>query len=414
MRFPFLHAILFLTIPYIMNAEGGSIMDFNQQTLNKIRGLIVFTVLVLIGVYRFDIIISSFLFILKVLLPLIIGCAIAFILSVPMKSFRKHLFSRFEENPKTKSHKVFARLSAPLSLILALCLVVAIIMVVIGVVLPELTATLSQLAKTLPEQAPAVIRWIQGLFADYPEIVAYINDVNIDWQEVLSSIVNFFSTGATAILGSGINVAMGVVSFFTTFFIAFVFAIYILLQKQTLSRQMRKLLFAYCPKQFAEDTIRIAKMTHRIFSSFLTGQCFEAVILGFMFFVAMTLLKLPYALLVGVLIAFTALIPVFGAFMGCLIGAFLIVTVSPAQALIFVILFVVLQQLEGNLIYPHVVGGSVGLPSLWVLAAVTVGGSLFGIVGMLVFIPIVSVFYALLKENVTKRLEARKIIINNE
>ena len=148
-------------------------------------------------------------------------------------------------------------------------------------------------------------------------------------------------------------------------------------------------------------------MSHRTFSSFITGQCLEAVILGVMFFVSMSLLKFPYALLVGILVAFTALIPVFGAFIGCVVGAFLILMVNPMQAIGFIALFLVLQQVEGNLIYPHVVGNSVGLPSIWVLAAVTVGGSLMGIMGMLVFIPLASVVYALIREWVYRRLEQR-------
>ena len=150
-------------------------------------------------------------------------------------------------------------------------------------------------------------------------------------------------------------------------------------------------------------------LTYNTFSSFLTGQCVEAVILGSMFVVTMTILKLPYALLVGILIAFTALIPIFGAFIGCVVGAFLIFMVDPVKALIFIVMFLVLQQIEGNLIYPHVVGSSVGLPSIWVLAAVTIGGNLLGIVGMLIFIPLVSVVYALFREIVYLKLKQRKI-----
>lgn len=158
--------------------------------------------------------------------------------------------------------------------------------------------------------------------------------------------------------------------------------------------------------------LEIASLTHRTFAKFLTGQCLEAVILGTMFFVAMTLLRFPYPLLVGVLIALTALIPIFGAFIGCVVAAFLILMVSPMQALAFIVLFLVLQQLEGNFIYPHVVGGSVGLPSIWVLVAVTVGGSLMGIVGMLIFIPLMSVLYTLLRQDVIKRLEKKQLDIS--
>ena len=195
----------------------------------------------------------------------------------------------------------------------------------------------------------------------------------------------------------------------TTFFISFVFAVYILLQKEKLSVQAKKVLFAFARKGRAEATLEVLALTYNTFSSFLTGQCVEAVILGSMFVVTMTILKLPYALLVGILIAFTALIPIFGAFIGCVVGAFLIFMVDPVKALIFIVMFLVLQQIEGNLIYPHVVGSSVGLPSIWVLAAVTIGGNLLGIVGMLIFIPLVSVVYALFREIVYLKLKQRKI-----
>ena len=158
-----------------------------------------------------------------------------------------------------------------------------------------------------------------------------------------------------------------------------------------------------------DKTLEVASLSYKTFSSFVTGQCLEAVILGTMFFIVMSVLRFPYALLVGVVIAFTALIPIFGAFIGCVIGTFLMLVSNPMQAVAFVILFLVLQQIEGNLIYPHVVGGSVGLPSIWVLVAVTVGGSLMGVVGMLIFIPLSSVVYALFREVVYKRLKERGI-----
>ena len=193
----------------------------------------------------------------------------------------------------------------------------------------------------------------------------------------------------------------------TTFVIAFVFACYILLQKEKLRVQVRKVMYAFLSEKRVEWCLEVSSLTARSFSNFLTGQCVEAMILGMMFFIAMTIFNMPYAMLVGVLIAFTALIPIFGAFIGCVIGAFLILMVDPLQALGFVIMFLVLQQIEGNLIYPKVVGSSVGLPSIWVLAAVTVGGSLMGVVGMLIFIPIVSVVYNLFRASVYKRLRKK-------
>ena len=182
-----------------------------------------------------------------------------------------------------------------------------------------------------------------------------------------------------------------------------------MLQKEKLTRQCKRVMYAFMKKSRAEATLEVLALTNKTFSSFLTGQCVEALILGSMFVVAMTILNLPYALLVGIVIAVTALIPIFGAFIGCVIGAFLIFMVNPLQALGFIVLFLVLQQIEGNLIYPHVVGGSVGLPSIWVLAAVSIGGSLMGIVGMLIFIPIVSVVYALFREIVYLKLKQKKL-----
>ena len=203
--------------------------------------------------------------------------------------------------------------------------------------------------------------------------------------------------------------AKTVINSLMNFFVGFVFACYILLQKEKLSVQVKKVLYAFLPRHAVEKTLQVAALSYKTFSNFVTGQCLEAVILGTMFFVSMSVLRFPYALLVGVLIAFTALIPIFGAFIGCVLGTFLILVSNPVQAIGFVILFFVLQQVEGNLIYPHVVGGSVGLPSIWVLVAVTVGGSLMGVVGMLIFIPLSSVLYALFKGWVHKRLEDRGI-----
>ena len=176
--------------------------------------------------------------------------------------------------------------------------------------------------------------------------------------------------------------------------------------------QIRKVFFAFLPKEKADVFFKVCSLTYRTFANFLTGQCLEAVILGCMFVVILSILRMPYALLIGVLIAFTALIPIFGAFIGCAVGSFLIFMVNPKQAILFIIVFLVLQQIEGNLIYPHVVGNSVGLPAIWVLVAVTLGGNLMGIVGMLIFIPLVSVIYTLFKEWVSERLEQKKVKIS--
>ena len=380
-------------------------MDLNRKNTKRLVLLIAFGV-VLYWVltnpsqaWRF---VSGFF---SLFFPFLLGGAIAFVLSVPMNRIRKRLFANAKEKPK--------KFAAPVSLILTLIFVLALLSLVTIVVVPELGNTIATLGKTLPEKVPVLIRKAEQLVSNHPELVDYIDEVQaqLNWEEILNQLVTFFRIGANSMLSSTISVATGIVSGVGTFFIGLVFACYILLQQEFLKRQMKKLIFAYLKEKHANRFLQICALTYRTFSNFLTGQCLEAVILGMMFFVSMTILRFPFAILVGVLIAFTALIPIFGAFIGCVVGAFLILTVSPSQAAAFIVLFLVLQQIEGNLIYPKVVGGSIGLPAIWVLVAVTLGGSLFGIVGMLVFIPIVSVVYTLLKEDVNKRLIEKDITI---
>lgn len=382
-------------------------MQLDKDTIRKLQGLIVFTLVIFVGLLKFNVVLDAAGFVLHILFPFLLGGAIAFVLSVPMNRIDKRLFGKAKEGSRLD------KASAPLSLILTLVLVLAVLSLVVIVVLPELAGTIAMLGRTLPEKVPVLLKKVELLFDNNPELIHYIEELeaSLNWEEILNQLVTFFRVGANTMLDSTISVATGIVSGVGTFFIAFVFACYILLQQPFLKRQMTKLLFAYLKETQAREFLRICNLTYRTFSNFLTGQCMEAVILGTMFFITMTIFRFPFALLVGVLIAFTALIPIFGAFIGCGVGAFLILTVDPKQALFFVIMFLILQQIEGNLIYPKVVGGSIGLPAIWVLAAVSLGGSLFGVVGMLVFIPIVSVLYALLKENVKKRLDEKQIEI---
>ena len=373
-------------------------MQLDKDTLRKLRGLIVFTLVILVGLWRFGIVLQAVKTILHILFPFLLGGAIAFVLSVPMNRIQKRLFANTKER--------YRKFAAPVSLILTLIFVLALLSLVTSVVAPELGQTIATLGKTLPEKIPTLMKQAEQLVSNHPELVDYMDkaQAQLNWEEILNQLVTFFRVGANSMLSSTISVATGIVSGVGTFFIGFVFACYILLQQEFLKRQMKKLIFAYLKEKHANRFLQICALTYRTFSNFLTGQCLEAVILGMMFFVSMTILRFPFAVLVGVLIAFTALIPIFGAFVGCAVGAFLLLTVNPSQAAAFIVLFIVLQQIEGNLIYPRVVGGSIGLPAIWVLVAVTLGGSLFGIVGMLVFIPIVSVVYTLLKEDVNKRL----------
>lgn len=384
-------------------------MTLDKQTLKKLRWLIVFALLAFVVLWRFDKVVHLVSFIGGILAPFILGAAIAFILSVPM-GFLEHTFYKLckKEVPADKRAKIEKRLR-PFSLILTLLLVSVILALAILVVFPELGRTISALGKTIQMKLPILLTELERLLRDNKEIAYWLNNINFNWEEIMQKILTIFQNGADFVLGSTFSIAQGIFSGVASFVIGLVFACYILIQKEKLQEQCCKVLYAYLKPQHAKRTLEVATLTHHTFSKFLTGQCLEAIILGCMFFVSMTILKFPYALLVGVLISVTALIPIFGALIGCVVATFLILVVNPPQAIGFVILFLILQQLEGNFIYPHVVGGSVGLPSIWVLVAVTLGGSLMGIIGMLIFIPLLSVLYTLLREDVYKRLEEKKI-----
>lgn len=368
-------------------------MELNDSTIKKLRWLIVFAVVAVVAGFNYR---SLFGFAIKLfgfLTPLLFGGVMAFIFNVPMQRIEKLL-------PLKKESKALR----PISLCLSIIFVVGIVVLVIFVVMPQVFDTLVSLQNSIPAFLTGVKAEAELLFAQFPEMADYINSIQIDWKSFLDRVVEFLTTGAGTVLSSTVSAAMSIISGVTTFFIGFVFAIYILLQKETLSRQFKKLMRAFLPEPVTDRALEILHLIYETFSSFFAGQCLEAVILGSMFFIVLSIFQLPYALLIGVLIAFTALIPLFGAFIGCAIGAFLMLMVEPLNALVFLIIFFVLQQIEGNLIYPHVVGNSVGLPSIWVLVAVTIGGSTMGIVGMLVFIPVCSVLYTLLREAVNKRL----------
>lgn len=372
-------------------------MELNDNTIKKIRWLIVFTVVAVVAGINYRSLLALLVRAVGIMTPFLLGGVLAFVLNVPMRAIERIL--------PVKKENQFRR---PLSLCLTFLFVIGILLLVTFVVIPQLFDTVLSLQYSLPVFWNDVKQGAEKLFSQYPEIADYINNIQIDWKSYIEGIVQFLSVGAGTVLSSTLSAALSIISGVTTFAIGVVFAVYILLQKENLSRQMKKLMKAFLPDQASERISEILSLSSRTFSNFLTGQCVEAVILGSMFFITLSILRLPYALLIGVLIAFTALIPMFGAFIGCAIGAFLMLMVKPFDAALFLIIFFVLQQIEGNLIYPHVVGNSVGLPAIWVLVAVTIGGSAMGIVGMLIFIPLCSVIYAILREAVNKRIRIRE------
>ena len=363
-----------------------------------------FTALLVVALWKFDVVLDVLKTIGQIIFPFILGGAIVFVINVPMSFLEKKIF----ENVK-KENKAVRKLARPVSLLLTIVLVVGVIALVMIGVIPQLTKTMGSLMINITDFIPQIKIWIRDFFHDNREIMKLVDQVQFKPDQAIRWGISLLGNGAGNMMNTTMSAVGSVVSGLATFFIAFSFACYVLFQKEKLHVQIRKVLFAFLPKQKAEAFLKVCSLTYRTFANFLTGQCLEAVILGCMFVVTLSILRMPYALLIGVLIAFTALIPIFGAFIGCAVGSFLIFMVSPKQAIIFIIVFLVLQQIEGNLIYPHVVGESVGLPSIWVLAAVTIGGNLMGIVGMLVFIPLLSVVYTIFRKVVYQRLKKRHI-----
>ena len=340
--------------------------------------------------------------------PFICGGAIAFVLNLPMKAIEEKLLAKWKG-------RVANKLKRPVSMLLAIIVLLLIITFVIITVVPQITTAAAVLGQKVPAFIDKVVVELQQLSEDYPQLeeqVAALSQIELNWDSIVDTAINFLKNGVSSMLTSTFSVASGIIGGVVNVVIAFIFAIYILSQKEKLADQGRRILTAYLPEKWSQRMLKVFALVYRNFSNFITGQCLEAVILGSMFIIAMTIFRMPYAFMVGVLIAFTALIPVVGAFIGCVVGAFLILIENPMLALWFVVLFLILQQVEGNLIYPKVVGNSVGLPAIWVLMAVSLGGSLFGVIGMLIFIPLLSTFYSLLRENVNARNAGKSAVRN--
>ena len=379
-------------------------MDLSKMSIKKIRELIVFTALLVVALWKFDVVLGVLKTIWDIIFPFVLGGTIAFLTNVPMSFLEKKIFEKVK-----KKNKIVRKLERPISLILTIVLVVGVIALVMFGVIPQLTRTMGTLVTSINDFIPQMQSWIGEFFHNNQEIMNLVDQIEFDPDQAIKWGISLLGNGAGNMMNTTMSAVGSIVSGVATFFIAFSFACYILFQKEKLHIQIRKVFFAFLPRQKADTFLKVCSLTYRTFANFLAGQCLEAVILGSMFVVTLSILRMPYALLIGILIAFTALIPIFGAFIGCAVGSFLIFMVNPQQAILFVIVFLVLQQIEGNLIYPHVVGESVGLPSIWVLAAVTIGGNLMGIVGMLVFIPLLSVLYTIFREFVYLRLKKQNI-----
>lgn len=353
--------------------------------------LVIISILCFCFINNIGLVLSVIKEIFNVISPFILGFALAYILNIPMVKIERFLKNKF--NNKKMPYRI-------ISITLSLVILLFAILFVAFMLIPELIENIELLIQNIPLLFDKVETWTLNLLSEYPEIQSKIRDMFIDTNvtDIIMSLLNY-------LLNSSIGFISSLVSGVITIFTGLVFAIYMLSQKEYLIKSIKKLMQAYLKKNHINKIMAIGVQTNKVFSKFISGQCVEAVILGCIFFVVLNIFRFPYALIISVLTSITSLIPIFGAFIAMFVGAILIAITSPIQSLIFMIVFIVIQQIEGNLIYPKVVGKSVGLSPILTLLAVTVGGGLFGIVGMLIGLPIASVIYSLIVSDATKRLK---------
>ena len=376
-------------------------MELNKKTMQRIMLLITFAVLLFWGLYNISTIGGLFSNLLSLLAPLLIGVCIAFVLNLMMAGLER-LWDRALAKRRSRWN---AKLKRPVCLTLTMVLFLGIIFAIFFILIPRLEEAGSTLAANIPTYVDQFQAWWKSLsdFADSHGVT--LPELTLSAEQVRDTITGFLQERGDSVVNTTLNITSSIVGALVNILLALVFSLYMLAQKETLLAQSKRLLRRALPQKAADKLLAVLHLTNNAFSSFVTGQVTEAVILGTLCCLGMLLLRLPYALPVSVIIAALSLIPIFGAWIGAATGAFLIVFQSPIKALTFLIFLLILQQVEGNLIYPRVVGKSVGLPGLWVLAAVTIGGGAFGILGMLLGVPVCSVVYSLVQAYIRTKPE---------
>ncbi|HJA92988.1 MAG TPA: AI-2E family transporter [Candidatus Eisenbergiella merdipullorum] len=343
-------------------------------------------------IVKFDVILAGVSRLWNVVFPLVLGVGMAYVLNIVLVRVERLYF------PHSKNRFIQATRRG-VGIVVSILLVVALLALVGRLVIPELGKAFAVIGQNIPEVLDSAAEWLEenGTF----NASDYLNQ--IDWNSIMDKIVNVARAGIGSVVNSTISVVGSVVGGVVNFFIGLIFGVYILVGKERLASQAKRIMHAYLRERTVRQITRILETANATFSSFIIGQCTEALILGTLCTVGMMIFDFPYAVMIGSFIGVTALIPIVGAYLGASVGAFMILTVDPLKALLFLVFILVLQQVEGNLIYPRVVGSSIGLPGMWVLAAVTVGGGLLGIGGMLLGVPLAATFYKLFRSSVNER-----------
>ncbi len=369
-------------------------MEFHTKKWRGAAGLIVLAFVLYCASQNLEVIGKAFGMLLGFAKPILLGGCIAFVLNIPMSAIEGYL--------QHARWRWLKRCRRVLSLIGAVVFIAAVLGLVIALVVPELTNTVQLLASEIPKFWSWIQNWLLENEEIYPALKEWIAGLSINWEQIGKQVFQALTSGVSGVLGGTVAVISGMFTGVVNGVVAFIISIYILLDKERLGRQFCRIMHAFFAPRVESYLLHVGSVVRRSFSNFIVGQCTEAVILGCLCAGGMALLRMPYAPMVGALVGVTALIPVVGAFIGATVGVFMIMMQSPLQAIGFVIFLIILQQIEGNLIYPRVVGSSVGLPALWVLVSVTIGGGISGVGGMLFSVPIASVLYTLLREYTNK------------
>ena len=381
-------------------------LEKNKKTIMQ---LILFTIIVIFAFINISYLWTFIKYIIAIFMPFIIGAMMAFVLNVLLNVVENKLFKKLNK----KNTKTWKKLKRPVSLVTTFIIIIAIIALILGLIIPQLKNTVELFTENFDSYKTQSVELLEKVGIEKKTI----NKLNNNIENIQEEATKYISKNSDKIMQTTVGVATTVAGTVTTIVLGIVFAIYILLKKEDLTRQFKKLARAYLPEKRQTTLKEISTLSNKTFGNFVSGQCIEALIIGLLCFIGMLILQIPYAPTIAVLVGFTALIPVFGAFIGTAIGAFLILMVDPTKALVFVIFIIILQQLEGNLIYPKVVGNSVGLPGIWVMVAVTVGASIGGILGMLLSVPVCSILYSILRTDVNNRIDKKnktQIVLNQK
>ena len=363
----------------------------------KIVKYFLLAAVLILAITRFNVLLEFIKRLWGIVFPLVLGGIMAYILNIIMRKLEKYYFPKSRNRLIQKSRRIVC-------IFLSFFLIMLIIFLIFRLVIPELINTITMIGHWIPIELAKLQKFLAGYADQIPQLEKWINSLSFDWEATGQKLLQYLTSGVGGILGSTISLVGTIGVGVTNFVIGLIFAIYILANKEKLKRQVMKVTTAYCKPALVNKALGVLKVANETFSSVIVGQCTEAVILGTLCIIGMKICQFPYAPMIGTFIGATALIPVVGAYLGGAVGFLMILTVSPLKAILFIAFLVILQQLEGNIIYPRVVGSSIGLPGMWVLAAVTIGGGVAGVGGMLLGVPLAATVYKLLRIDVNRRI----------